>query len=522
VSDTALHAARPAQALAPRVALLAWWLVAAGITAAGAAFALGKVVNHDVAYWIDAAGRLLDGAVLYRDLIELNPPTNYFVTLIPVALARAAGFDAVLAFHTFVLALALLAAVLSGHVLHRVLGDALPSQLMMLPLAIVFLVLPGNDFGQREHILAMLLLPYLLLTAAPATSAVSAAPRLSAGVMAGAVLAYKPYFILYLAVAEALRLWRVRKLTASVETIAALAVVAGAALVTLLAFPDYTRFIVPLGRALYHGFEAPLAAVLLQAHFLATLPVIAASLFLLRRLPAGTPAKPCVAVLLGGAIAALLIYVVQMKGWGYHVLPATMLAWAALGLLLVVRAARALRIGAAPVLALGLALAAAIVAAFQLQAAASRDDSIRAEIAPLIELLRREAKGAPALFLSTHLPYGFPVVNYAGATWPYRYHHLLPLPGLYHGYQPAPSRAFRAPDEMDPVEAQFFATMVEDALRFPPRVILVDQRRQFPPISELGFDFLAYFRQDARFDRLFASYRHAGQVSRQDVYIRGE
>ena len=114
-------------------------------------------------------------------------------------------------------------------------------------------------------------------------------------------------------------------------------------------------------------------------------------------------------------------------------------------------------------------------------------------------------------------------MNYAGASGPYRDHHLLSLPGLYRGFDPAAEgRSFRSPDQMGPTEARFFATVVDDALRYQPQLILIDRRRQFPPLSEIGFYFLAYFRQDPRFAALMAQYRQAGRGSGQDVFVRAD
>jgi hypothetical protein len=73
---------------------------------------------------------------------------------------------------------------------------------------------------------------------------------------------------------------------------------------------------------------------------------------------------------------------------------------------------------------------------------------------------------------------------------------------------------------MGPTEARFFATVVEDVVRFPPQVILVDRNPQYARLDELGFDFVAYFRQDPRFARVMAGFRYSGQVSNHDVYVR--
>ena len=41
---------------------------------------LGATLNHDSAWYLDATSRWLNGAALYRDIIEVNPPLAFFLT----------------------------------------------------------------------------------------------------------------------------------------------------------------------------------------------------------------------------------------------------------------------------------------------------------------------------------------------------------------------------------------------------------------------------------------------------------
>jgi hypothetical protein len=503
--------------------LAGWWVLCAVVAAAGACYALAKWIDHDVAYWLVASDRLLNGARLYRDMIELNPPVNYALSIVPFAIARVLALDPIPTFHALVVMLAIGMTVASVRTAQRTLAaDALFARLLALPVLFAFLILPGSDFGQREHMLAMVLLPYFIIAASGAPLSVSRPARIVLGAAVGLVVAFKPYFALYLVVGEATILLRRRdlRLMFRADVMAALAVIATAVAVTLIAFPEYLAFIVPLGREIYHGYEQPLAGVILQFPVLASAAFAAAALLIASRL-ADTAARDLVRTLVAAAAAALAIYVAQHKGWPYHALPALIFATIALGAALVSRLEAGLARRGRP----GPALALAAVAVLAPMAVAMpvwvADIRLRgAEIQPLVELVSR-ATPRRALFLSSHLPFAFPVVNYAGAEYPYRYHHLLPLPGLYSGYDPAAAGApFRRPDQMGPTEARFFATMVEDALRFPPQLLMVDRRPQFPPLTALRFDFLAYFRQDPRFARLMDGYRYAGRVSGQDVYVR--
>src|SRR6188768_4258801 len=78
------------------------WVLCAGVAASGGWFALVKTVDHDVANTIAMAGSMLDGAVLYRDILELSPPVYFLLSTVPVALARILGADPIPVFHAAV------------------------------------------------------------------------------------------------------------------------------------------------------------------------------------------------------------------------------------------------------------------------------------------------------------------------------------------------------------------------------------------------------------------------------------
>src|SRR5438105_14875090 len=92
------------------------WIVCAGVAASGGWFALAKTVDHDVANTIEMAGSMLDGAALYRDILELSPPIYFLLSTIPVALARILGADPILVFHAAVVGLTLIATALAVRV----------------------------------------------------------------------------------------------------------------------------------------------------------------------------------------------------------------------------------------------------------------------------------------------------------------------------------------------------------------------------------------------------------------------
>jgi hypothetical protein len=499
----------------------AWWALCAAIVLIGVPFDLSKIVHHDVGYFIDAAGRMLDGARLYRDLLELNPPVMYALAMVPVALARLLHANPVLVFHASMVALAFGSIAFAVRIARIVFaGRDFPVHWLVPPALFAFLVLPGLNFGQREHILAMLLFPYLV-AAAGDVARIPARMSTVIGLVAGVAVALKPHFALYIVATELIVLFRTMSLRTVIRPapFAAAGVAIVAAVATVLLFPDYLSNIVPLGRAVYKGYESPLDIVILQRDFVLTVPLLICLAVILMH-PAAARTRDLAVLLFGATVTALIVFVAQKKGWRYQALPA--LSFVIIGLGVAIAALLAQLPPAsrrrAPALAGGLLV---FLALAMMTNTWGDDETAKAEAAPLTDIAARNARGAPILFLSTHLSYAFPVINDSSARWPHHWHHLLPLPGLYLDYDPARTgRPFRTPGEMGAIEAAFFETVIADAVKSAPRVIFIDRRRQFSPISELGLDFVAYFSQDPRFAELLTHYRAAGTVSQHDILIR--
>ncbi|MEP7218497.1 MAG: hypothetical protein ABI876_06250, partial [Bacteroidota bacterium] len=57
-----------------------WGILLAALVATESAAVFRSVLNHDVAWIIHGAGRWLEGAGLYRDIVEINPPLIFYLT----------------------------------------------------------------------------------------------------------------------------------------------------------------------------------------------------------------------------------------------------------------------------------------------------------------------------------------------------------------------------------------------------------------------------------------------------------
>jgi hypothetical protein len=60
-----------------------------------------RPINHDAGWYLYASGAILDGAKIYRDLIDINPPLIFWLNIPPVWLARLLNCSAVPLFNFF-------------------------------------------------------------------------------------------------------------------------------------------------------------------------------------------------------------------------------------------------------------------------------------------------------------------------------------------------------------------------------------------------------------------------------------
>ena len=116
-------------------------------------------INHDEAYLMALAGRLLDGGQFGKDIMDMNPPHVWWISAMPVWLARQTGLrlDVVASLFTVVLSVAAIARLTATVGLGRI-----PRNLFLVFTALLVLFIPGYDFGQREHWMVLLTLPYIV------------------------------------------------------------------------------------------------------------------------------------------------------------------------------------------------------------------------------------------------------------------------------------------------------------------------------------------------------------------------
>jgi len=502
---------------------------AAAVLVVGVTFAAqtAAVAASDIAYFLYAAGRLLDGAKLYRDIVDMNPPAIFALNVPIVWLSRRTGLSDLLLYDLATFAVVGGAILFLRRLLSRYVLAERPAErrYVLLWLCVILFPLAREDFGQREHLILALLLPYAALAVARrGGSRVALGDALIAGILAGIALALKPPFVIAVIAVEA---WYRRRraggrwrVTAELATAAGAAAAYLAAVVTLT--PDYLRLVGVLGGAfMTYLSSSPLTLLTTPGALLTGFALLAA----LAARDTGRDAEAqgiIVAAMLGSFLAGL----VQQKDLRYHFYPA--FAVATLGLALLAARPAPERVGGRAYRAIARWVVAAIAlvvlgrAVIEALGGSGGERRQRAEFREFVDAVRTRARGEPVAMLSYQMASAFPLVNYAGVHLASRFACLWILPASYWdaltGEGPI---VYRQPSEMGAPERLLNQAVGEDLLAARPRLLLV--LRPFPDRPPYGFrrlNYVAYFGRDPRLSAFFAGYQWVSTEGAFDLFQR--
>ena len=294
---------------------------------AAAIFALAVVpqilwrTSSDVSWIITLCEKILSGQKPYVDFIETNPPGAIYLYLPDVIVAHVFGYSpefsiALDGFLAIAVCLFLSARILRRTGLNESLGPiGLAFAVMVLTL------LPNGTFDQREHLAVVFGLPFFAALVARASSAdVGVGLRVTAGFFGAVMMSIKPHFALMVAPTLPYLYWRLgaRKTFASIELYAAAYFLLLYAALIAIFFPTYLDRIVPIAAAIYAPTRAPLFALAfnLGAMCWATLGVV---VLVFGR---GRLKEPLIAIPALASVGAMAGFLIQGKGWPYHLYPA--------------------------------------------------------------------------------------------------------------------------------------------------------------------------------------------------------
>jgi hypothetical protein len=500
-----------------------------------APLALLPAVGHDQMWVLYAAQQVLHGTTLYGPhLLESNPPLILWMLLVPDGFAQILHLPLSLVFKTFVTATEVAVALASLHLLRKLSSPPTREQIWALAFAFVciFGAMPARDFGQRDHLLALLFLPYVLAAAldleAPGQSRINLFARIAIGVVAGLGVSLKPHHLLVPAAIEAVLLLKRRAAFRLRPELLALIATCGLYLAAIrLITPRYLTDILPILRSTYWAIGAltlpQLIGQAIELHLLAAAAFALAFTTGWRKLPALTT------LLLAAGSASTLAYYLQGTGWYYQQIPA--LSFFALALWLEVldlASHRRLTLPAwSPKAAAGLSILAIALTAHFSGYTLAHPLSFPSGLTdtPDPGFFQGLPANTPVAILTTVVDDSVPPIFTRHLIWAQRENNLWTLPAILRNESPGPGDPQRPipPARLAELDRQQHAWMVEDLAYWHPALILI-QRCQDPAVhcqilEDRHDNLLAWFERDPRFREDFSHYHSLRSSGEFDAYV---
>lgn len=444
-------------------------------------------INPDNSWQFIAAERLLDyHGYCCEHLVELNPPLATYITTVAVLLHRVFSFSP-LASHTgLTLGLISLSLILSRSVIET---SGLPPDRqyrILLTLCVLFLLLPGTMFGERDHWLIILVLPYLLSFASRAGKPLrSNLIPIVIGATAGIGFSLKPQTLVVVAALEITLAAKSGKWTAILSPyLYSLLSTVTIYVILLLTFNKEYLAIVPTIYRVYGYIGWP--AIYNYALFGIAIVALALALRLTHRaaLHDGSMEIGFVFYLLLASLVFAIIAFVQNKGWPYYYLPTlTLSSFSILMLLPLAEHTRATFLAC-------IAVAFAVATMFYRPHPASKQQR-------QIEAYLAHSGRASVMFLDADIASAYPAVLNSGLSPVGRSPFLWWLPATR-------TRANKLSD-----------AQAEDILRYWDNTVIADINSGKPDIiftREKG-EYLSHFLAYERFRRVFRAYCESTEVA---------
>ena len=278
----------------------------------------------DTCWLLYASKFFLEGGTYTKNFFDPDPPMILYLYTPIIFLTKLFAIKLNTALRIYVFFLTSLSLGLCYFLANKIFSKRaqLPKHAFLLGIVFISLVLPMNEFGQRDHLTIILVMPYFLLIAYRLQGyAVNSYTAIFIGLLAGLGFAIKPFFLvpfvlvefMYMAATHDFWGWiRLEVLTIAFILFAYLAII-------YIYHNEYIFVVVPFAmRRFYQAFNATFEGVIYKS--LAIFCYIMAFLCIL--FYKINPYRVLTGVLYVALIGFLFSYYVQQNGWFHHIFPA--------------------------------------------------------------------------------------------------------------------------------------------------------------------------------------------------------
>ncbi len=284
------------------------------------------IISGDITWLLHVGEKLLAGGHYYRNFFEVNPPMCIYIYLIPLLLSQFFALNFITSIIIYIFFLALASLLICYFLLKKLVPASARYTRYMLEctLALTYFLTPAYAFGQREYLLVVLAMPYLLLAALRCQRAtINAGYAFIIGVIAAIGFAQKPFFLVSWLLIELYFLFRTKNLLSWLrpESLACVLVFIAYGLSIAVFTPEYITQILPIIKTIYYlDYQLPFIILLMEKTALFGIAVLGFYCFI-RQYCTNQYLADLLAI---STVGMLFIYFAQHTLWYYHVLPVAM------------------------------------------------------------------------------------------------------------------------------------------------------------------------------------------------------
>ncbi len=474
--------------------------------------------NTDANWLLHATARLLDGGKYYYTFFEPNPPMILYINITPVIIAKFLHLTYSFVFRIYVFLIAIFSMVICSVLLKKIYQDRPTWTRRMFVVAIVFIfvILPIHAFGEREHIALILTMPYFFLAVLRGRNVdTSIIFAILIGILAGIGFAIKPYFVIPFVLIELYLMFKRKNMFAWFRTES---MIIGSILVLYLISiyiftPEYIYKVLPLVEQFYYaGFSYPWGIVINSA-WIILFSVSIGYFVLFYDLVAQ---KELIKILFFASIGFVIVYFLQRTAWFYHALPsyAFLILMIVLILQEIIAKPADFSVKQKCIKSMHISFLTAVLFIFAVVVPGSifyrilkRDAS--PGLTRTIAFIKNNTPNRKICFFSPTVDFPYRYIDMINVKSISRFPSQFLLPGLIDRL--ASARTTKEKNKILKYKQEIINMVVEDFQLYKPDLIIIFKCR---------LDYIDFFSQNKKFEKLINSYRYVNQIDNLVFYRR--
>ncbi len=469
-------------------------------------------LNWDVSGLLNSTRLMLAGGSYTHDFFTANPPMILYLYIPPIIMNKISGISLILTFRTYIFILAVFSFLICFFLARSIFKteDNILHKLFLGVILFTFLILPMQHLGQRDHLLVLLTMPYLLLVVCRLQNIpIPVFYAITIGIMAGLGFGIKPHFLLTPLLLEIYYIHSTKRWFAFLrpETCAILCILVLYFSSVLIFFPDFLTVIIPYSTKYYYSNIA-LSWFDLSLNSIMVFCSLAIILFCLEFKTSSH--KNLATILCLALIGFLFSYLSQRTEFYYHLIPPFSLAILLLSLLLISSIKKHLHYFNIIITILILSFPIYTIIILYQDGKSYKSDIINS----LITFISTQPKNSSVYFF-TQSNYGSPLRDYIPIINNQRFDCLWMIGNLIQKRKQYGDVALRQYIK-NTKEKYFFLNLITDDLhKYKPDLILVDTRdiNTWLGGNISHFDYIDYFSENRYFKNEWKSYRYLTTIT---------